>query len=421
MTSSSFKDYGTAVEMATWLTLVESDLIAPQRAVLHLKPLVKNLALTSPSAPIPSAERQVVEFRLRSRDLLLGLMESIYQLREALIDFAQAQSSIAVLTPAADLTTLGHWALMMDSALTRDSERLVALYARMNRSAAGVGATGGNPLALNRLRLAELLGFDGLLENSYDALQSPDLAQEFISEAMILSHCVARMVDDLLAWGSTFLTLDDRAPYERARGLAATSTALLMGFAMSERGPTGAGLSARASHLAAIYDFIEQICAKLPLLANHLGKVKVEAAKAHDLVQQNWADCDEIALLFIEDHGLSPQRAQALAQAIVQNAKARGLPFSAITTLDVTFAAQTLGEVDITPRQDRLSQFLNPAAALARRQAQGGAGPQAILAGMMSAQARIRLGRSRLADRHRALEQAEKRLIQAAQDLIAAP
>lgn len=420
MASSNLKRYETAFEMATWLTLTESNLVAPQTAASHLKALLGLSAAYIHRSPNSFAEHQVVEFRLRSRDLLLGLMESIYQLREALIGFAEAQSAVPVLTAARELTTLGHWALMADSALTRDSERLVALYSRMNRSPAGIGGTGGNPMPLNRLRFVELLGFDGLLENSYDALQSPDLAQEFISDLMILSQCVARLADDLLAWGDTFLTLADTSPLHCARSLAANSTALLIGFSMSERGPTGTGLNARSHHLTGLYDLVEQICAKLPIFANQLTASKVDTVAARDLAEQNWADSAEISLLLTEDYKLPQQRAQALADRIVQYALARGLSFTAITTEVVTSAAESLGEIDITPSQDRLSHFLNPAAAIARRQTQGGAGSQAIAAGMMSAQARIRLGRSRLADRHRALEQAEKRRIQAAEALIAA-
>jgi argininosuccinate lyase len=66
-------------------------------------------------------------------------------------------------------TTFAHYLLAFESALTRATERLQETYARVNRCPLGAAALATSSFALDRNRLAELLGFDGVVENAYDA------------------------------------------------------------------------------------------------------------------------------------------------------------------------------------------------------------------------------------------------------------
>jgi argininosuccinate lyase len=68
-------------------------------------------------------------------------------------------------------TTYGHYLLALASALDRDAERLRQAYARLNLSPLGSAALGTSSFPVDRKRLADLLGFDGVVENSYDATQ----------------------------------------------------------------------------------------------------------------------------------------------------------------------------------------------------------------------------------------------------------
>jgi len=111
--------------------------------------------------------------RMNLRDGLLQVIEALIKAREALLK--RAEEHIETIIPAythgvqAQPTTFAHYLLAFESALARATERLQETYARVNKCPLGAAALATSSFALDRKRLAELLGFDGLVENAYDA------------------------------------------------------------------------------------------------------------------------------------------------------------------------------------------------------------------------------------------------------------
>src|SRR5947207_12636186 len=113
--------------------------------------------------------------RLFQRAQVLTTFEALNHTRAALLDFA-AQYPDAIV-PAytvgvqAQPISFGHYILAYAEALERNAERLRRAYANVNKSPLGSAALGTSSFPVNRARLAELLGFDGIVENSLDANQ----------------------------------------------------------------------------------------------------------------------------------------------------------------------------------------------------------------------------------------------------------
>jgi argininosuccinate lyase len=61
----------------------------------------------------------------------------------------------------------------------RDAERLADVRKRVNRLPLGAAALAGTSYPLDRERVAKTLGFDGVCQNSLDAVSDRDFAIEF--------------------------------------------------------------------------------------------------------------------------------------------------------------------------------------------------------------------------------------------------
>lgn len=113
--------------------------------------------------------------RLFMRDDLIAAMEQLNGARAALLAMAAKHPNAIV--PAytwgvqAQPVSFGHYILGYTQALARDAERYRQAYARLNQSPLGAAALGTSSFPVNRARLAQLLGFEGVVENSLDANQ----------------------------------------------------------------------------------------------------------------------------------------------------------------------------------------------------------------------------------------------------------
>ena len=107
--------------------------------------------------------------RMNLRDQLLQVMQALIAARVSLLK--RAEEHIETIIPAythgvqAQPTTFAHYLLAFESALARACERLQQTYARVNRCPLGAAALATSSFPLDRKRLAELLGFDGLVES----------------------------------------------------------------------------------------------------------------------------------------------------------------------------------------------------------------------------------------------------------------
>lgn len=141
--------------------------------------------------------------RLFLRDDLLTALDSLNAARDALLTLAEVHADAII--PAytwgvqAQPTSFGHWLGAYEAALTRTAERHRQAYARVNLCPLGSAALGTSSFPVNRPRLAELLGFDGVAENSLDATQiaPADLRAEATQAATTGALTVGMMLADI--------------------------------------------------------------------------------------------------------------------------------------------------------------------------------------------------------------------------------
>jgi len=123
-----------------------------------------------------SRQDMYATFRMASlRAGVLNFSDALNGMRDRLLE--TASKNVNTIVPAytngvqAQPISYAHYLLAFNASFERDAQRIHELYQRMNRSAMGTGVLANSSWPLNRRRMAELLGFDGLIENSLDAGQ----------------------------------------------------------------------------------------------------------------------------------------------------------------------------------------------------------------------------------------------------------
>jgi len=145
--------------------------------------------------------------RMGLRRNLLDLVIFVLELQEALIKLAEEHVRTVVpgythLRPAQPVT-FAHYLLSYVDMLERDSQRFWETYQRVNLCPMGAGALATSSFPINRDRVAELLGFSEVLENSIDAVGSRDFILETMANLTIIAVDISRLVEDLILWSSS--------------------------------------------------------------------------------------------------------------------------------------------------------------------------------------------------------------------------
>jgi argininosuccinate lyase len=150
----------------------------PTRSADYLDYEPRLIALAGPDASRVHTGRSRQDIasaisRMNLRDGLLQEIDALVGCREKLL--ALAGQHVETIVPAythgvqAQPTTLAHYLLAFAGALARENARLTQAYARINQNPLGAAALATSSFKLDRARTAALLGFDGVIENAYDA------------------------------------------------------------------------------------------------------------------------------------------------------------------------------------------------------------------------------------------------------------
>lgn len=161
-------------------------------------------------------DQVALDLRLYTKDLvsnIIGLLQEVTSVLKRLSEkHANDQMPGYTHLQQAQPIYLSWYFGAYQNMLTRDIGRLQDLQERMNFSPLGAGALAGSSLPLDRLAVALSLGFNGVIENTLDAVSDRDFIMEFCSDAAIIMVHLSRLCEDLILWATQefgFITLND--------------------------------------------------------------------------------------------------------------------------------------------------------------------------------------------------------------------
>lgn len=183
---------------------------SPQRSADYLDYEPKLIAIAGPDASRLHTGRSRQDIaatiaRMSLRDGLIKEYEALLSAREKLLALAEKHTETIIPSYThgvqAQPTTFAHYLLAFEGGMDRQADRLQESYQRINKSPLGAAALATSGFPIDRKRLAVLLGFDGLLENSYDAnhLASVDSSLEVASALEISAIQLGQFAQDIHA------------------------------------------------------------------------------------------------------------------------------------------------------------------------------------------------------------------------------
>ena len=330
-----------------------------------------------------------IRYRLRAD--VLDLLETVVEAREQLLDVANSHTETVMpgythLQPAQP-TTVAHWIGSYEQALARDTARLLDSYGRVNRSPLGGAAFGGTPFDIDRERTAELLGFDGLVENSMDAAAARDFLLETAAAAATLATTLSGLAEDMVVFANRgFVELDDdyastssimpqkKNPdtLELVRGRTGDATAGLEGLLTTLKGLPRAynrDLQRAGSHA---YEAVDSVADSVEVAVGAVATAEWPAADLEAAAGEGFSTATGVADLLAQS-GVPFRTAHELVASAAERSDDPGFAELDAACEDVLGDSLTA----YVPRED-IDEALDPAASVAMRDSRGGPAPETV-------------------------------------------
>ncbi len=160
-------------------------------------------------------DQVATDMRLYLRQAIDEISLHIKSLQIVLLDLAEQHTHTIMPgfthLQVAQPVSFAHHLMAYFEMLKRDVQRLTDCRSRVNRLPLGAAALAGTSYPINRELVAELLGFDGVCENSLDAVSDRDFAIEFTACAALIMVHLSRLSEELILWMNPCLGFIDIA------------------------------------------------------------------------------------------------------------------------------------------------------------------------------------------------------------------
>ncbi len=293
---------------------------------------------------------------MEQREHLIALAESLNRLQHSFITLAEANKETIIPNytngVAAQPNSLAHYLLAYANAYNRDMQRIREYYVRLNRSPMGATVLNGTGWPLNRDRMADYLGFDGIAYNTYDAGQV--FPQEAPIETGGITSAIAihttSFIEEIMQqyaqprpWillkegnGNTYVS--SAMPQKRNPGIlnsCRTDASTLLGMAVeasfrSHNIPAGMA-DGRLNGRKDLFPAATQVVQGLDRIINNLD---IRPDRAYEELNLDWTCAQEIADVLMKKHGIPFRTGHHFASEIVTYARTNN-----ITPSDFTYEA----------------------------------------------------------------------------------
>ncbi len=300
-------------------------------------------------------DQVATDVRLYLRAAIDHVQTLIKGLQRALLDLAEHHTDTVMPgfthLQVAQPVSFAHHLLAYFEMLSRDAQRLADCRKRVNRLPLGAAALAGTSFPIDRLMVARELGFDGVCENSLDAVSDRDFAIEFVAAGALTMTHLSRFSEELILWMSPrfgFIDIADRyctgssiMPQKKnpdvaelVRGKTGRVNGHLVALLTLMKGQPLAYNKDNQEDKEPLLDTVDTLMMSLAVFAGMVGGITVNADKMRAAAREGYATATDLADYLVKK-GLPFREAhEAVAQA-VRFAETRGCDLAELSLDDL--------------------------------------------------------------------------------------
>jgi len=342
----------------------------------------------------------ICEFRMALRTKILEFTDLLNSFKEVLLNLADEH--IHTIMPAythtqpAQPTTLAHYFLAFYDTVERSYQRFLTLFNSINRSPIGASAITTTGFPISRERMKELLGFDQLIENSYDCIAGCDYLTECAAAFLILDTDLSKFMNDVLSYctkefnvfylSDPYVQTSSIMPQKRnPSSLEHTRPILSQAigeancvFTILHNTPFGDIVDTEEDLQPHLYEAIHCSTRALKILCSVLVTLKVNKDVLYKRAQEGFITATELADTLVRVEGLSFRLSHKVTSELVKYLSERNMGNGDITTeLIDSIAEKTIGK-RISISNKAVQEALDPVHFVEIRTITGGPAPDEV-------------------------------------------
>ena len=254
--------------------------------------------------------------RLYLRDASDELVNLIKKLQQATL--AKAEKHVTTIMPGlthlqvAQPISFAHHLLAYFEMLERDKERFIGSRKRINALPLGAAALAGTSYPIDRKFVAKLLKFEGVMENSIDAVSDRDFLIEFNANASLLMTHLSRWSEELVMWSSPFFNFIEISDSfctgssimpqkknpdvpELVRGKTGRVNGHLVSLLTLMKGQSLAYNKDNQEDKEPIFDVVDTVLDTLKIYAEMISKIKIFPENMENAALKGYATATDLA------------------------------------------------------------------------------------------------------------------------------
>ncbi|MBM3546485.1 MAG: argininosuccinate lyase [Alphaproteobacteria bacterium] len=378
-------------------------------------------------------------FKLALKERLIPFVEAMIGLVETALTVAEKNRDTLIVAythgQPAQPSTFGHYLAALVEMLIRDIERITHAARYPDKSSMGAAAITTSGFDLDRARMADLLGFAEVQENSYGCIAAVDYATSVYSALKLVFVHLGRFVQDLNAWtgfeighlyvpnayvqiSSIMPQKRNPVPVEHLRLMLSLASARAEAVITAVHNTPFTDMNDSEGEVqAAGYEAFDTGHRAIALLAGFIGSVRIDEAKVRKHIEEACITVTELADSLVRAEGLSFRQAHEIAAKLARRMIDTGERFG---TVPMSAFAEAFREVaGRTPKlsEAEFRRVTTPEHFVAVRTMPGGPAPEALKAAFACYRNEIGQARGWLDAYRGRMESAARRLDAAATGL----